>query len=70
MHTNWMIKNLDCLNNLFYANYLLAKENFSDYNMERAIEIAKKIEKDYPDSFVYKDERNELEICLSSKKKS
>lgn len=54
-------KNLDCLNLLFYVNYILAKENLSDYNMEKAINIAEKIEKDYPGSFIYIDEKKELE---------
>lgn len=54
-------KNLDCLNLLFSVNYILAKENLSDYNMESAINIAEKIEKDYPDSFLYEEEKHELE---------
>lgn len=55
-------KNLDCLNLLFSVNYILAKENGSDYNMESAISIAEKIENDYPDEFLYKEEMQELEI--------
>lgn len=54
-------KNLDCLNLLFLVNYILAKENGSDYNMESAISIAEKIENDYPDSFLYGEEKRELE---------
>lgn len=54
--------NLDCLNLLFSVNYILAKENGSDYNMESAIKIAEKLEKDYPDLFLYHEEKRELEI--------
>jgi tetratricopeptide (TPR) repeat protein len=54
-------KNLDCLNLMFYVNYMLAKENISDYNIERAIEVAQIIEKNYPDSFIYREEKQELE---------
>lgn len=53
-------KNLDCLNLLFFANYILAKENISDYNIEKALEIANKIEAIYPDSFIYSKEKEEL----------
>lgn len=60
-------RNLECLNLMFYANYSLAKENVSDYNIERAIEIAEIIEKNYPDSFIYNEEKQELEVKLNSK---
>lgn len=60
-------RNLECLNLLFYANYALAKENVSDYNIERAMEIAQIIEKNYPDSFIYNEEKQELETNLNSK---
>lgn len=59
--------NIECLNLLFYVNYMLAKENLSDYNMERAMKIAQKIENDYPESFFYRDEKKELETRLSTK---
>lgn len=52
--------NLDCLNMLFSVNYILAKENGSDYNIESAIKIAEKLENDYPDFFLYKEEMKEL----------
>lgn len=61
-------KNVDCLNILFYLNYLLAKENLYDYNVEEAMKIAKKIEENYPDSFGYADEKEELLSILNSKK--
>lgn len=61
-------KNLDCLHLLFYVNYMLAKENISDYNIESALNIAAKIEKDYPDSFLYDEEKRELEEKLNSKR--
>lgn len=54
-------KNLDCLNLLFSVHYILAKENGSDYNMESAIKVAEKIEKDYHDEFLYGEEKRELE---------
>ena len=57
-------KNLDCLHAAFYANYLLAKENIYDYNVKEAIEIAEKIEKNYPDSFKYEKEKEELQGML------
>lgn len=60
--------NLDCLNLLFYVNYTLAKETLCDYNMESAIEFARIIEKNYPDAFVYKDEKHELESRQNSRK--
>ena len=60
-------KNLDCLNQLFYVNYILAKENISDYNIERAMEVANKLEKDYPDAFIYLEEKRELEARMNSK---
>ena len=59
-------ENLECLNLLFYVNYTLAKGNHSDYNMEKAIEIAKKIEQSYPDKFNYPNEKQELESKLNS----
>lgn len=59
--------NSECLNLLFYTNYMLAKENLSDYNMERAMKIAQQIENDYPESFFYSDEKKELETRLSTK---
>lgn len=61
-------RDFDCLNLMFYTNYMLAKENFSEYNVERAMEIVRKLEKDYPDSFSFKDEKNELETRLNNKK--
>ena len=54
-------KNLDCLNLLFHTNYVLAKENFSDYNGEKAMLIAEEIEKYYPENFAYPEEKKELE---------
>ena len=60
-------KNLDCMNQLFYVNYILAKENVSDYNVERAMEVAKKIEQDYPNSFIYTEEKKELESKINSR---
>jgi len=61
-------KNLDCLNLLFSVNYILAKENVSDYNIESALKIAAKIEKDYPDLFLYKEEMRELKIIMENGK--
>lgn len=60
-------KNLDCLNLLFQVNYLLAKENISDYNIERAMEIAQVIEDNYPDSFAYVNEKQDLESKFNSR---
>lgn len=59
--------NSECLNLLFYVNYMLAKENLSDYNIERAMKIAQKIENDYPESFFYRDEKKELETKLGNR---
>ena len=59
-------KNLDCLNLLFKVNYILAKENLSDYNIESALNIAKKIEEEYPDLFIYQEEKRDLEVRLKS----
>jgi len=61
--------NIVCLNLLFYVNYMLAKENLYDYNIEEAIDIAKTIEENYPDSFEYKIEKNELEGLRSNLRK-
>lgn len=58
--------NIDCLNMLFYVNYILAKENLYDYNIKDAIEIAAKIETKHPESFIYSKEKEELEIRLNS----
>jgi len=60
--------NLDCLHQLFYVNYILAKENVSDYNIESAINIALKIEKDYPNLFLYKEEKQELKTIMENGK--
>lgn len=60
-------KNVDCLNILFYLNYRLAKENLYDYNVEEAVKIADKIEKNYPDLFGYAKEKEELLLMLNSK---
>lgn len=59
-------KNLECLELLFKVNYILAKENLSDYNIESALNIAKKIEKEYPDLFIYHEEKRDLEVRLKS----
>ena len=53
-------KNSDEMNNVFYLNYILAKENLCDYNIKEAIKIADKTEKKYPASFRYPDEKEEL----------
>lgn len=58
--------NLDCLNILFDLYFILAKENLSDYNVKEAINIAEKIEQNYPDSFRYKEEKEELQSKLNS----
>lgn len=60
--------NVECLNLLFYVNYILAKENISDYNMERAIHFARIIETNYPDAFVYKEEKQELDTKSKKEK--
>lgn len=62
-----MPDNSDYLNLLFYANFMLAKEHLCDYNVERAIQIARKIEEINPESFNYKQELKELEEKITSK---
>jgi len=57
-------KNIDSLNIMFYLNYILAKENLYDYNIQDAINIAKKIEDIDPDLFYYQAEKEELQRIL------
>ena len=59
--------NIECLNVLFYLNYLLAKENLYDYNIEKAMKFAKEIEEKDPDSFSYAKEKEELVLLLNNK---
>ena len=51
--------NTDCLNTLFLVNYLLAKEGKSNYNKEKALEIAREIEEKNL-KFLYEKEKEEL----------
>ena len=60
-------ENIDSLNILFYLNYILAKENLYDYNINEAINIAEKIEKINPDLFCYNAEKEELEKILTGR---
>ena len=53
-------ENVTLLNFQFLVKYNLAKENFYRYNIEETLEIAEKIEKNYPNSFIYQNEKNEL----------
>lgn len=53
-------ENINLLNLQFLVKYNLAKENFYRYNIEETLAIAEKIEKNYPNSFIYQNERNEL----------
>ena len=48
--------NIDCLNLMFFVNYTLAKENSSDYNREKAKEVAEKIKSIAPEKFIYSEE--------------
>jgi len=59
--------NIDCLNILFYVNYVLAKENLYDYNIGDAIRLAEKIEKSHPDLFRYPNEKEELISILKDR---
>ena len=56
----------DILNLYFYVMYNLAKQGSYKYNMEKAIEIAEKIEKKDPELFIYKGEKVELEELLKT----
>jgi len=60
-------ENSDLLNLQFLVKYNLAKENFYRYNIEETLEIAKKIENNYPNSFLYENEKNELTEGLGRK---
>ncbi|MBQ6516571.1 tetratricopeptide repeat protein [bacterium] len=60
-------ENSDLLNLQFLVKYNLAKENFYRYNIEETLEIAKKIENNYPNSFLYQNEKNELTEGLGRK---
>ena len=41
---------------MFFVNYTLAKENSSDYNREKAKEVAEKIKSIAPEKFIYLEE--------------
>lgn len=60
-------ENADLLNLQFWVKYNLAKESFYRYNIEETLEIAKKIENNYPNSFIYKNEKDELTEGLGRK---
>jgi tetratricopeptide (TPR) repeat protein len=52
--------NLKVLNLLFFASYMLVKENGSEYNKKEALKIARKIEEISPEAFEYKEEAERL----------
>ena len=56
--------NLKVLNLLFYAGYILAKDNPCDYNMKETLSIADKILSIDDNAFNYPDERAELESMI------
>ena len=56
----------DVLNLYFYVMYNLAKEGCYKYNMEKALEIAKKIESIGLELFLYRDEKAEIEELLKT----
>lgn len=56
-------KNKDLLNNYFIITYNLAKQNSYKYNVEKALEVIKKIE-DLGYKHLYSDEKSELEGLL------
>ena len=56
-------KNKDLLNNYFIITYNLAKQNSYKYNVEKALEVIKKIE-DLGYKHLYNDEKSELEGLL------
>lgn len=59
-------KDVDILNLYFKILYCLAKQSSYKYNIEKAIEISKKIKTINPDLFKYTAEREELEGILGN----
>ena len=57
---------VDILNLYFKILYCLAKQSSYKYNIEKAIEISKKIKTINPDLFKYTAEREELEGILGN----
>ena len=56
--------NLEVLNLLFYASYILVKDEVYEYNVKETIKIAQKIEKITPELFEYPEQKAELEKLL------
>ena len=62
---------MEILNLLFYANYMLAKANICEYNIKDTLEIAQKIQELNSEAFRYSGEAMELaEILKDLQKKS
>ncbi len=62
--------NTELLNMLFYAGYILVKENVCEYNVKETLEIADKIEKISPELFKYHEQKAELSKLLNNKSES
>lgn len=58
--------NIVLLNLLFYASYILVKENVCEYNVKEAITIADKIINISPDLFEYPEQKAELSKLLQN----
>lgn len=58
--------NLEVLNLLFHASYILVKENLCEYNVKEALAIAAKICSINEDAFEYETERAELVNILEN----
>lgn len=61
-------ENVEILNLLFFAGYILVKENLYEYNIKETLAIAKKIEDIDPSLFKYPGEKTELSTILNANK--
>jgi tetratricopeptide (TPR) repeat protein len=59
--------NIELLNLMFYTNYILVKDNYSEYNLKEAISIAEKTEKLGEDLFKYPEQKQELQWLLQER---
>ena len=57
-------ENIVLLNLMFFASYILVKDNLCEYNVKETLAIANKIEKINPDLFEYPEQKAELERIL------
>ena len=58
--------NITILNLLFFASYVLVKDEVYEYNVKETIKIAQKIEEINPDLFEYPEQKAELEKLLQN----